>query len=378
MFVHQSQLRHLLQPHHYTDEGWYRAELERLFRPAWHVVGTKHDLARPGDYLTLDLCGEPVLVRNEGGDLVAFQNVCAHRHCTVRSEPKGNQPRLACQYHGWEYTKEGRTGRIPDAGCFRPWDREHACLKKFRVDTVGELVLVSLAPEGPGVREFLGPLYPSWESGFDGKDFRLADAWEHDFDCNWKVVVENSLESYHIPCIHPKTFKDMPEEPTCEHVLDQRYTTFVTRLQDNWINRRQAWSVRRLGMPVTNNYTHQNVHPNTTFSSLDVHRLAMIVYPLSAHRSRYRVWVYTVRGRKRNPFARGLAAFLRLIVKHVARKVYWEDGHLYPAIQQGLQASTHTGVIGTREERIYYFQKHVLDSCAGHVGNGAAALPTVG
>jgi choline monooxygenase len=363
VFTHQSQLRHLLQPHHYHDDGWYKTELERLFRPAWHLVATRHDLARPGDYITAQPWGQPVLVRNMNGELVAFLNVCPHRHSQIRSEPKGHTERLTCQYHGWEYNAEGRTGKIPDAQAFRPWDRENACLRKFRVATVGELVWVSPAPAGESLQEFLGPVWPVWESGFDGNNFARADSWEHDFDCNWKVVVENSLESYHIPCIHEKTFKDMPEEPTCEHVLDERYTTFLTHLRDNSVNRSQNWLVRRLGMPVTATYTHQNIHPHVTLSSLDVHRMAMIVYPLSARRSRYRVWVYTVRGAKRNPLAWAIRGFLRMLVKRVGRQVYWEDGHLYTAIQQGLEASPHRGVIGTREERIYYFQKYVLDRC---------------
>src|SRR5262249_39827547 len=130
---------------------------------------------------------------------------------------------------------------------------------------------------------------------------------------------------------------------------------------------------RRLAMPVTGTYTHQNIHPHVTLSTLDVHRMAMIVYPLSARRSRYRVWVYAVRGGKKTPLAWAVRGFLRMLVKRVGRQVYWEDGHLYPAIQQGLEASPHRGVIGTREERIYYFQKYVLDRC----GNGAAALPPV-
>jgi phenylpropionate dioxygenase-like ring-hydroxylating dioxygenase large terminal subunit len=378
MFVHQTQLRHLLQPHHYTDEGWFRQELDRLFRPSWFVVATRHELARPGDYVTLELCGEPVLVRNEGGTLVAFQNVCAHRHCQLRSEPRGNQPRLACQYHGWEYTAEGRTGKVPDAGCFRPWDREHARLRPFRVATVGELVLVSLAPEGESVQEFLGPLYPNWEEAFAGTDFRLAASWAYDFDCNWKVIIENSLESYHVPCVHPKTFKEMPEEAACEHVLEDRYTTFTTRLPDTWENRWLVRIARQLGLPVTNCYTHANIHPSTTFTSLDVHRQAMVVYPLSARRSRYRQWLYTARGRRRGPLAWGRAAFVRHIARYFARKVYWEDGGLYPAIQRGLESSTHPGVIGTREERIYYLQRYVLDRCAGRPADGDAARPAVG
>jgi phenylpropionate dioxygenase-like ring-hydroxylating dioxygenase large terminal subunit len=326
------------------------------------MVGTRRDLARPGDFLTLNLCGEPVLVRNEGGELVAFQNVCAHRHCKIRSEPRGNQARLACQNHGWEYTREGRTGRIPGAVFFKPWKGDDRRLLSLRVATAGELVMVSLAPDGPSLREHLGPAYASWESSFDGEEFRLADVWEHTFDCNWKVVVENSLEAYHIPVVHPLTFRTMPDAAGSEHVLDARYTALSTALPRDPRARAQGWIARALGVPATGRYVHQNIHPNATFSSFDLVRLAMIVYPLGPRRCRYRFCLYTARGRRWGPVAAGLALALKTFSRRFFRRVYWEDGRLYGAIQEGLDASEHPGVLGSVEERVYAFQRYVRET----------------
>ena len=78
------------------------------------------------------------------------------------------------------------------------------------------------------------------------------------------MVLENSLESYHIPMVHAKSFGVMPKAEACWHVLDERYTTFRTQLEDNWVNRNQAWLVRRMGAPVSNFYEHQNVHPGAS------------------------------------------------------------------------------------------------------------------
>jgi phenylpropionate dioxygenase-like ring-hydroxylating dioxygenase large terminal subunit len=360
MFINQTQLTHLLRPDQYFSEEQHRAELSALFRPAWHVIGTTHDLPKPGDFRTLELCEQPVLVRNMDGEIRAFLNVCPHRHCRITSRARGSMPQLRCQYHGWEFTKDGRTGRIPEAGAFRPFDRENACLRSFRVARCGELLFVGLAADGPSLQEFLSPLYADWATSFGG-DFRFAGYWEEDFPCNWKVVLENSLESYHIPCIHQKTFGDYPPESSCAHVLDERYTTFRTRLEDHWVNRRQSWIVRRLGGEVTNYYEHQNIHPHLTYAGLDVNRMAFAVYPTSPTTCRYCVWIFTLRGRRRGPFAWLLARILQGIVRHVATQVLREDGGIYPAVQQGLQASPHRGVIGTREERVYVFQKYVID-----------------
>src|SRR5262249_11938435 len=154
--------------------------------------------------------GHPILLRNMDGELCCFLNVCPHRHSRLTNQERGHSERLRCQYHGWEYSRDGRTGTIPDAQSFRPWDRQNSCLRKFRVQTWGEVVFVCLADEGPSLMEFLAPLPADLGRAFESP-FRFAATWYADFPCNWKVVLENSLESYHIPQIHPKTFKEYPQ-----------------------------------------------------------------------------------------------------------------------------------------------------------------------
>src|ERR687885_658084 len=171
MFVHKHRLEHLLRPAHYSDPAHYRTELERLFLPGWHLVATRPDLPRPGDFQTFELFGRPVQLRNMDGEYHAFLNVCAHRHCLLTDRPRGNSPALRCQYHGWEYTREGRTARIPDAGCFRPFDRQNARLVKFRTAACGDLIFVSLSADGPSLAGHLGDYYSKVAESF-GPPFR--------------------------------------------------------------------------------------------------------------------------------------------------------------------------------------------------------------
>jgi phenylpropionate dioxygenase-like ring-hydroxylating dioxygenase large terminal subunit len=364
MFTNETHLRHLLRPRHYTSDEQYRAELRHLFAPAWHPLATVGELSRPGDFLTFDLLETPILVRNFDGELRAFLNVCPHRHSRLTDLPRGNTERLRCQYHGWEFNKDGHTGKIPDAKAFRPWDRENSCLRPFRVETCGELVFVNLGDDAVSLRDWLGPLWDRWAPGFGGA-YRYAMTWEQEFACNWKVVLENSLESYHIPQIHPTTFKDYPPESDCWHELDPRFTTFRTVVPGDYIGRWQARLVRWLGEPVTMDYWHHVRHPHVTFSSLDVHRMMMCVFPTGPTTCRYRSIVFTLRGRRRNPFAWAVGRFLRPIVVAVGKKVYAEDGSIYTSVQRGLEASPHAGVIGTREERVHVFQQYVLDHTRG-------------
>jgi phenylpropionate dioxygenase-like ring-hydroxylating dioxygenase large terminal subunit len=362
MFIHQNQLRHLLQPDQYTSSQHYQRELDRLFWPVWHPVASTAELARPGDFLTMTLFERPLLLRNCDGKIQAYLNVCPHRHSALTDKLRGHSPRFYCQYHGWEYQADGRTAKIPDARAFRPWDRENSRLVVYPTELCGGLIFVRLSAEGPTLREFLAPLWQELSQGF-AAPYCFAGTWEADFPCNWKVVLENSLESYHIPEVHPKTFKTYPDEPECEHELQLTHSIFKTQVPRDVTAFFQDWMVRRLGQPVTREYSHQVLHPHLTFNRLDVYRMVQCVFPTGPQSCRYRAIMYSLAGPKRNLLARLIAWGLRPLTVAVAKKIFAEDGSIYAGVQKGLQASPHPGVIGTREERIYAFQQYILAKC---------------
>jgi phenylpropionate dioxygenase-like ring-hydroxylating dioxygenase large terminal subunit len=362
MFVHQTQLRHLLEPADYCDEERHRLELDRLFRPGWHVLGTTAEVPRPGDFLTRELLGRPLLLRNCDGTFHAFLNVCAHRHCLLTHEPKGWAPTLRCQYHGWEFKPDGRTGRIPDAQCFRPFDRDNAHLRQFRTETRGQLIFVCLEDNGVSLDDYLGPFAEECRHWF-APPFRQAWVWQTDYNANWKIILENSLESYHVPCLHQKSFGIMPAEAACQHELADRHTTFRTVETFSWISAIQNMMVHSLGQPTTNIYTHHHAHPNMTFVSMDVLRMIHMLQPTSATTCRHRIWLYSLRGFRKNPWAWLIAKILSAFVVRVARQITFEDAGIFADVQKGLEASDFPGVIGTREERVWAFQRFLLSAC---------------
>lgn len=362
MFVHQSRLEHVLRPCHYFDERHYRCEIERLFLPAWHFVGSRGELARPGDFLTGELLGRPILVRNVDGEIHAFLNVCAHRHCLLTHEKHGHDPRFRCQYHGWEYTAEGRTARIPDANCFRPFDRENARLQKFRTDTAGDLVFVCLSDDAPGLAEYLGDYAGICHEAF-AHPYRRAWAFERDLPCNWKIALENTLEAYHIPSLHPKTFKDHPSEEDTSHTLQEDRTTLCTPEPSSWARSFQNFMVRRLGSTPGNLYIHHHIHPNLVIIRMDVMRLVQTYFPTSPTTCRFQTQLYTLRGASPGPLRFMIARLLKRLAIFVTRRILDEDLGIFPDQQRGMQASVHPGAIGTLEERVYVFQKWVMERC---------------
>ncbi|MCA9266796.1 MAG: Rieske 2Fe-2S domain-containing protein, partial [Planctomycetales bacterium] len=92
MFTSPTKLPHLLSPSDYRSGEQLQREIDQLLRPAWHCVGTTVELSRPGDFLTCDLLGHAIQVRNFAGQLRCLSNVCSHRHCLISSLPNGSSP----------------------------------------------------------------------------------------------------------------------------------------------------------------------------------------------------------------------------------------------------------------------------------------------
>jgi phenylpropionate dioxygenase-like ring-hydroxylating dioxygenase large terminal subunit len=121
MFVSQSRLPHLLPPSSYWCDTSHEVERDLVLRKSWHVVSTKAELSKAGDFITRNILGTPIQIRNFEGEIRALSNVCAHRHAVICSDRVGNSATMKCQYHGWEYKQDGSTGRIPQPKNFVPF-----------------------------------------------------------------------------------------------------------------------------------------------------------------------------------------------------------------------------------------------------------------
>jgi phenylpropionate dioxygenase-like ring-hydroxylating dioxygenase large terminal subunit len=275
---------------------------------------------------------------------------------------------MRCQYHGWEYGEDGRTRHIPQPKNFVPLDRDEHRLPTYRLECCGQLVFVSLAEQGPSLRDHLGDLYPVCVERF-GPEWEPFLAWEPAIDVNWKIPVENSLEAYHVPCVHPDTFREDPGESRSEHLLGERHTAFGTSLPfsahsrlDTWYQRSEGWLLRRLGSPVTGRYWQHHVFPNLLFSFTDAVSLCNCVVPAGPVSSRAVVRqfgrVSPVGGARR-----WLARRWGQLAAVVTRRILAEDLGMYGDIQRGLCASPQRGVLGRCEERIFVFQDYVRRMC---------------
>lgn len=368
MWVHAGRLPHALSTRAYHDPTLHDREVASLFAAGWHCVAPRAAVRRSGDFATAELLGQPVLVRNTGprGTIRAFQNVCAHRHSMLTCETRGHAPRLRCQVHGWEYDEEGRSLRIPDAKSFAPLAKGELCLRRYRAETLGELVFVSLAPTGPSLREALGPEASQFIERACSADHALVDTWVHDHAANWKVPIENALESYHVPNVHPRPGRKLSKAVDAQHTFGEKHSLLVNVTPPAGRLLRGLAAVWRV--EPEHRYEHLHVFPNLIVATTDISTLVHVVLPLSPTRSRSIALCFAHAGEEgtllhgSRAVQRALGPVVREMVKRYTWKILDEDFRVLPAIQRGLEASSHEGVIGAREERVHAFQQYVARS----------------
>ncbi|HEX6103340.1 MAG TPA: aromatic ring-hydroxylating dioxygenase subunit alpha, partial [Alphaproteobacteria bacterium] len=182
-------------------------------------------LPNPGDTLARDIAGRPIFViRNREGDLRAFLNICRHRAARLVPEGAAHCDVLRCPYHGWLYDAEGRLKAMPEFGEAPELDKSKLGLVAVRVAEWRGLVFVTLDRNPSTVEEGLGDLVRVAER-FPLERFEWQDRTVYELDFNWKNYVDNYMEGYHIPYLHPglnreteaKAYTVTPGDRVCIH-----------------------------------------------------------------------------------------------------------------------------------------------------------------
>jgi phenylpropionate dioxygenase-like ring-hydroxylating dioxygenase large terminal subunit len=187
----------------HTSTEFYGLEQAHLWPNTWVIAGRAEDVEGPGDYITFDDLGVPLLiVRGTDGVIRCFYNTCQHRGAPVVRDATGSARRLRCQYHSWTYEIDGGTlVSVPDERDFVDLDWEQRCLPQASCDTAGGFVFVNRNPEALPLREWLGAAWQMLEP-FQGERLREVYRESRIVPCNWKVTAEAFLEVYHFRHIH--------------------------------------------------------------------------------------------------------------------------------------------------------------------------------
>ncbi len=206
----------------YTDPDIFAAEKAEIFARTWQVAGHRHQPANPGDFFTAELEGEPLLLaRGVNGELRAFYNVCRHR-AGPPAQGCGSRRIFRCGYHGWTYGLDGKLISATEVEGVQGFHPEEFALKPVRAEEWFNLIFVNLDSNAAPLSESLGEL-PGQAERFAFAQMKLFERRTYDMKCNWKTYIDNYLEGYHLPSVHPGLNRELDYnaytvEPYARHV----------------------------------------------------------------------------------------------------------------------------------------------------------------
>lgn len=344
----------------YHDPAALKAEYERLFERTWNFAGFTFDLANNNDYLIAEVAGKPIVVQNFEGKLGAFLNVCSHRFCEIRGEQKGNGP-LRCPYHGWTYNAEGVPVGIPSRPRFDGLSEEviqSLALCKYRVEACGSLIFVSPDPGAVSLRQFLGDAWDRIEA-MSSSFGELIDRNELEMECNWKIAVENTLESYHVGFIHPKTFK-MLGATGMDFRFEGAHSVWNASVNDaverQMIRLEEYFGSRPFKVK---GYLHQLVFPSLTIATTYGNSFAVQqIVPKGATCTNFTSHVFATKLKGAGEVKENLRAMINDSVVQFNRAVFLEDQVICEAVQRGIKNGVGSGQLSDEELRVAEFQKN--------------------
>jgi choline monooxygenase len=188
----------------YRDPALYETERHRIFALSWQLVGHESQFVEHGAWLAVTIAGFPLLlVRGEHGRIRAFHNVCRHRAGPLAPDGQGVcEGALVCRYHGWRYALDGRLATARDFGPAEGFDVREYGLIGIACESWRGFVFVNIDPAAPSLASAVAPLAERARD-LPLESFRPVHQSQHEVRCNWKTYVENYLEGYHVPIVHP-------------------------------------------------------------------------------------------------------------------------------------------------------------------------------
>jgi len=206
-FLKNSVPAHGLPAVAYNDFEFWEIESETVFTQNWVFVGFVHELKKPGDVVTCSVAGQPlILIKNKLGEINAFHNACRHRCLKLVDEPKNVGTKLRCPYHSWTYNLDGELCATPffagEENQVEGFELSKHGLKPVRLAIWHDWIFVNLSADAPAFEEYSAPLIKYFDDiNFDQvKPVATLDFGE--ISTNWKFLMENFIEPYHVQFVH--------------------------------------------------------------------------------------------------------------------------------------------------------------------------------
>jgi len=327
-----------LPAEHYLGTERLAFDLEHILAPGWQVIAPASAVRDPGDHIVREIAGKPVLiVRNGEGRLNGFFNICRHRAGPLATCDGKGAKRLRCAYHGWIYNLDGELRVAPEMQEAKGFTRDGIALYPVEVREWRGLVFARAGSKGPDFDAVIGPLDRRIaEAGLEAMVHHHAHVYE--VACNWKVYVDNYLESYHVPSVHP----------ALNSLLD--CTTYEVTL-DDWTSIQRSPVGDDTGPYAAGDALYVFVWPNTMLNILPGRLQTNRVVPDGPDRCKVEFDFY---------YAPGVEA--RAEADDVfSAEVQEEDRMICEQVQRALASGVYTPgrLSPTQEAALWHFQERV-------------------
>jgi phenylpropionate dioxygenase-like ring-hydroxylating dioxygenase large terminal subunit len=334
----------------YRDPDYFRVEMARVIRPSWQIACHDSDMPEPGDWRTLDILGESVIViRGADGKARAFANVCRHRGSRLVDGHEGCAKRLTCPYHAWTYATDGRLIALPRREEYRDFDPADWGLIPVALERWRGFLFVRLEDGGPSVAEMMAP-YDAEIAPHRFEDLRaLGRITLRPRDVNWKNVADNYSDGLHIDVAHPglaRLFGGSYAIEAGAHV-DRMSGDLVERPSAN-LSERAYQHVLPDGAGRT--WLYFKLWPNVAFDIYPDQVDFMHFVPVSPTETLIREISYAVPDAKIPEKWRREMKAARYLNWRINRRVNAEDTALIARVQRGMGSSLYTpGPLGESE-----------------------------
>jgi len=325
----------------YSDPAFQSFDAEAIFARSWQLICGAEKLKNAGDHVVAEIAGRPIiLVRGEEGTLRGFFNVCKHRAGPL-ALTDGNARQLQCKYHGWTYKLDGQLRAAHEMQQAKDFDISCIHLDGIKVAEWEGLVFACVGePVAPleellsGIRERIKPIgLPK---------FRFHSSILYDVECNWKAYVDNYLEGYHLPHVHPGLNK----------LLD--YRAYATNLAP-WYSYQHSPLDGEQGPYTAGEAHYYFIYPNMMLNILPGRLQTNRVVPVSASRCQVLFDYYYTDMES--------AAAKKMIAEDLAfsDEVQKEDIGICQRVQKGLGSGVYTAgrLSPKRESGVHHFQELV-------------------
>lgn len=194
----------VLDTDRYTSPDYMAREWEQVWSKTWLLAGLEADIREPGDYFLFELGREAIIVVRTEDGIAALYDACQHRGNKLITNKLGSVQAFTCPYHGWTYELDGTLKMVPDEERFtQGLPCEDLSLTPVKVETWAGIVWVNMDPNAAPLRTFLGAVMDTLEP-YHFENMVLVKDQTVMLDANWKTVIDNFNEQYHVDFIHPQ------------------------------------------------------------------------------------------------------------------------------------------------------------------------------